>query len=110
VFCVNFNHKSNLLASGGFDETVRIWDVARGVDSAHRCVFLPFLTENVRQISQDPSCSLGPRHCSQFQPGWDNDCFLCNGWPYVRFTGNVDHAFNSVLFVDVFGTLILVNA
>lgn len=30
VFCVNFNHKSNLLASGGFDETVRIWDVARG--------------------------------------------------------------------------------
>jgi len=33
VFCVNFNHKSNLLASGGFDETVRIWDVARGMSS-----------------------------------------------------------------------------
>lgn len=29
VFCVNFNPKCNLLVSGGFDETVRIWDVAR---------------------------------------------------------------------------------
>lgn len=32
VFCVNFNHASNLLVSGGYDETVRIWDVARGED------------------------------------------------------------------------------
>lgn len=31
VFCVNFSPKSNLLVSGGFDETVRIWDVARGM-------------------------------------------------------------------------------
>lgn len=31
VFCVNYNPQSNLLASGGFDETVRVWDVARGV-------------------------------------------------------------------------------
>ena len=30
VFCVNYNPGSNLLASGGFDETVRVWDVARG--------------------------------------------------------------------------------
>ena len=30
VFCVDFNPSVNLLASGGFDETVRIWDVARG--------------------------------------------------------------------------------
>lgn len=33
MFCVNFNPTSNLLASGGFDETVRVWDVARGVFS-----------------------------------------------------------------------------
>ncbi len=31
VFCVNFNPASNLLVSGGFDETVRVWDVARGL-------------------------------------------------------------------------------
>ena len=30
VFCVNFSPLSNLLVSGGFDETVRVWDVARG--------------------------------------------------------------------------------
>lgn len=42
MFCVNFNHKSNLLASGGFDETVRIWDVARGVRSANSLVFCGF--------------------------------------------------------------------
>ena len=30
VFCVNYNLHSNLLVSGGFDETVRIWDIARG--------------------------------------------------------------------------------
>ena len=30
VFCVNFSPSSNLLVSGGFDETIRIWDVARG--------------------------------------------------------------------------------
>ena len=30
VFSVSFNNASNLLVSGGSDETVRIWDVARG--------------------------------------------------------------------------------
>ena len=30
VFCVNYNPQSNLLASGSFDETVKIWDVVRG--------------------------------------------------------------------------------
>lgn len=33
MFCLNFNPNSNLLVSGGFDETVRVWDVARGNES-----------------------------------------------------------------------------
>jgi len=33
VFCVNYNPNANLLVSGGFDETVRIWDVARGINA-----------------------------------------------------------------------------
>ena len=44
MFCVNFNHKSNLLASGGFDETVRIWDVARGIISDNDRGSRQFLT------------------------------------------------------------------
>lgn len=30
VFCVSYNPQCNLLASGSFDETVRIWDALRG--------------------------------------------------------------------------------
>ena len=30
VFCVNFNPQSNLIASGSFDESIRIWDVKTG--------------------------------------------------------------------------------
>ena len=30
MFCVNFNPASTLLVSGGFDETLRIWDVQHG--------------------------------------------------------------------------------
>lgn len=31
VFCVNFSPSANMIVSGGFDETVRVWDVARGI-------------------------------------------------------------------------------
>lgn len=30
VFCVAWNPRGNLVASGGMDETVRVWDVQKG--------------------------------------------------------------------------------
>lgn len=41
VFCVNFNPHGNLLVSGGYDETVRLWDVARGEYSTSSCASFP---------------------------------------------------------------------
>lgn len=38
VFCCNFNPQSNLIVSGSFDESVRIWDVRTGNKSQY-CYF-----------------------------------------------------------------------
>ena len=59
MFCVNFNHKSNLLASGGFDETVRIWDVARGLDFV---LFFDFLVIIQRIFLIGKSLKILPAH------------------------------------------------
>lgn len=33
VFCVDYNPQSTLIASGSFDESIRIWDVKKGAIS-----------------------------------------------------------------------------
>ena len=68
VFCVNFSPKSNLLVSGGFDETVRIWDVARGMSALLANRTLPVAKNFFRADAQNIACSLGPRYRGDFQP------------------------------------------
>lgn len=35
VFCVNYNPQSNLIVSGSFDESIKIWDVKKGKYTGH---------------------------------------------------------------------------
>lgn len=36
MFCVNYNPSSNLIVSGSYDESVKLWDVARGTRASHK--------------------------------------------------------------------------
>ena len=56
VFCVNYNPQSNLLASGSFDETVKIWDVVRG--ELCLIVHLYVLTRQCRRLDSVDICAL----------------------------------------------------
>jgi WD40 repeat protein len=38
VFSVNYNPQSNLIVSGSFDETIKIWDAARGKSYSRRSI------------------------------------------------------------------------
>nr|GMD49687.1 kinesin-like protein KIN-8B [Ipomoea batatas] len=54
VFCLNYNHQSNLLVSGSFDETVRIWDVKSG-----KCLkVLPAHSDPVTAVHYSPDGKL----------------------------------------------------
>ena len=57
VFCLNYNPNSNLLASGGFDETVRVWDVARGNVISSLIPFVEELTEQGKPLKVLPAHS-----------------------------------------------------
>ncbi|GAB2211869.1 hypothetical protein Droror1_Dr00025208 [Drosera rotundifolia] len=49
VFCVDFNPQGNMIVSGGFDETVRVWDVKTG-----RCLrVLPAHSDPVTSVGFD---------------------------------------------------------
>lgn len=41
VYCIAWNPGGNLLATGGMDETVRVWDVQKGGGRPERFVLLP---------------------------------------------------------------------
>lgn len=52
VFCCNFNPQSNLVVSGSFDESVRVWDVKTGA-----CIkTLPAHSDPVSAVSIVPYC------------------------------------------------------
>ena len=82
---MNYNPRSNLLVSGGFDETVRVWDVARGTVFSLSEIGGP-KTDCLpcRKITEGSSSTLGPRYSSELQPRRDTHRFVCYGWPHVR--------------------------
>lgn len=57
VFCINFSPKSNLLVSGGFDETVRMWDVARGAFGVLQRLLVPTCISAGRTLKTLPAHS-----------------------------------------------------
>lgn len=75
VFCCNFNPQSNLIVSGSFDESVRIWDVRTGkfhhiCDYVTKQVTLDILTSIIfsyRKMFENLTCALWPRFRSTFQ-------------------------------------------
>lgn len=66
VFCLNYNPQSNLIVSGSFDESVRLWDVARGV-SRLRFRQCASTTTGTRSLHEDTSCTFRSSHSSSFQ-------------------------------------------
>jgi len=82
VFCVNYNPQSNLIVSGSFDESVRIWDVKSGTPhfrpsrrARHPASSDAWLRRSLRlclgvgrQVPQGHSGALGPRVGRALQP------------------------------------------
>jgi COMPASS component SWD3 len=66
VFCLNYNPSGSLLASGGYDESVRIWDVARGAFSASSSVWdadcISGKTTKVLPAHSDPVTAVSFNH------------------------------------------------
>lgn len=85
VFCVNFNPRSNLLVSGGYDETVRVWDVARGesIGPHARCVYE---VSSDRQVVEGITRPLGSRYSCGLQSRRHVDRLMCDGWFDVSLT------------------------
>lgn len=49
VFCVAWSPRGDLVASGGMDETVRVWDVQKGVSASRSIRHLTILTKDLVQ-------------------------------------------------------------
>ncbi|XP_023382363.1 WD repeat-containing protein 5-like, partial [Pteropus vampyrus] len=69
VFCCNFNPQSNLIVSGSFDESVRIWDVKTG-----KCL-------KTLPAHSDPVSAVSPATCER--PVLDVHPTVCVASPAV---------------------------
>lgn len=77
VFCVAWGPRDDLVASGGMDETVRVWDVQKGelvwrggLGSSAYAVELTFGWRG-RQVYAGPASALGSRVGGRVQPRRD---------------------------------------
>lgn len=74
VFCVNFNAQSNLLVSGSFDSTIRMWDVVTG--RCLRCIKAHDAPVTALHFVRDASMIVSASHDGSCKV-WDAATGLC---------------------------------
>lgn len=82
VFCVNYNvvdKVSTLLASGGCDGDIRIWNASKGtfVQWTLQMFYSSMWTHKNREMYQDNTCPSRLCHRCSFQQGWRANRLLC---------------------------------